>query len=260
MTSVDLETPDAPPVADDTTVDRPSVGVCPYLAASDGAWRSATATRDHRCGAVTPPAPLAAEKQRRLCLTAEHAGCATLEAARAALPAAYHRAPTLPRPLARTTPVALDHGRFTIAVPALRSGSVSGQGVLVALMGIAFAAIVLARLAGAGDTPAGVGGPSTTPTATAQASAVSPGTSPTSRPTSTSGVSPAATPGPGATGSATPPSSRPTTTGTQTYKVKAGDTLIGIAARFGTTPKAIAKLNGITNLASLRVGQVLLIP
>jgi LysM repeat protein len=47
---------------------------------------------------------------------------------------------------------------------------------------------------------------------------------------------------------------------TQTYKVKAGDTLIGIAAKFGTTPKAIAKLNGITNTANLHVGQVLKIP
>jgi LysM repeat protein len=44
------------------------------------------------------------------------------------------------------------------------------------------------------------------------------------------------------------------------YKVKSGDTLIGIAAKFGTTPKAIAKLNGITNTANLKVGQVLKIP
>ena len=46
----------------------------------------------------------------------------------------------------------------------------------------------------------------------------------------------------------------------QTYKVKAGDTLVGIAAKFGTTPKAIAKLNGITDPSSLHVGAVLKIP
>ena len=47
---------------------------------------------------------------------------------------------------------------------------------------------------------------------------------------------------------------------TQTYKVKTGDTLVGIAAKFGTTPKAIATLNGITDPTSLHAGQVLKIP
>jgi LysM repeat protein len=47
---------------------------------------------------------------------------------------------------------------------------------------------------------------------------------------------------------------------TQTYKVKSGDTLVGIAAKFSTTTKAIADLNGITNPASLKTGQVLKIP
>ena len=48
--------------------------------------------------------------------------------------------------------------------------------------------------------------------------------------------------------------------GTRTYKIKSGDTLVGIAAKFGTTPKAIAKLNGLTNPAALKVGQTLKIP
>ena len=47
---------------------------------------------------------------------------------------------------------------------------------------------------------------------------------------------------------------------TRSYKVKAGDTLIGIAAKFGTTPKAITKLNGISDPSSLKIGQVLKIP
>jgi LysM repeat protein len=42
--------------------------------------------------------------------------------------------------------------------------------------------------------------------------------------------------------------------------VKSGDTLIGIAAKYGTTPKAIAKLNGIPVSANLHIGQVLKIP
>ncbi len=49
--------------------------------ASDGGWRASTPAREHRCTVVTPPAILAAEKQRRLCLTAEHVGCSTYLAA-----------------------------------------------------------------------------------------------------------------------------------------------------------------------------------
>lgn len=45
-----------------------------------------------------------------------------------------------------------------------------------------------------------------------------------------------------------------------TYTVKSGDTLSGIAARYGTTVSAIASLNGITNTNLIYVGQVLKIP
>ena len=55
--------------------------ICPYLMSSDGGWRASTPAREHRCTVVTPPAILAAEKQRRLCLTAEHVGCSTYLAA-----------------------------------------------------------------------------------------------------------------------------------------------------------------------------------
>lgn len=42
-----------------------------------------------------------------------------------------------------------------------------------------------------------------------------------------------------------------------TYRVKAGDTLSGIAKKFGTTYQAIARKNGIANPNRIRVGQVL---
>lgn len=42
-----------------------------------------------------------------------------------------------------------------------------------------------------------------------------------------------------------------------TYTVQAGDTLSGIAARYGTTVQTLASLNGITNPNVIRVGQVL---
>lgn len=57
------------------------------------------------------------------------------------------------------------------------------------------------------------------------------------------------------------PSPSPSPTPTQrTYTVKSGDTLIGIARRFGVTTTAISQLNNLTNANSIRVGQVLKIP
>lgn len=44
------------------------------------------------------------------------------------------------------------------------------------------------------------------------------------------------------------------------YTVKAGDTLYSIAKKYNTTVTAIAKANNITNVNSIRVGQVLIIP
>ncbi len=41
------------------------------------------------------------------------------------------------------------------------------------------------------------------------------------------------------------------------YKVKSGDTLSSIARRFNTTPKALAKLNGIKDLNKINLGQSL---
>jgi len=256
MTAVD---PEAPPRAlpdDDPRAERPLTGLCPYLAAVDGAWRSATVAREHRCGAVAPPAILAAEKQRRLCLSADYPTCATYEAARAARPMAHGRAPALPRPLARTTPVVLDRGRLAISMPAVRWDRSVGQALLVVLLVIAFVAIIVARLAGSG---AGGGAIDASPSPSALDSA-DPSDAPTSRPTAAVGPSP--TPGPttGSGGSVSPATPVPTTGSTRTYKVKAGDTLVGIAARFGTTPKAIADLNGITDPSSLKVGQTLKIP
>jgi LysM repeat protein len=71
---------------------------------------------------------------------------------------------------------------------------------------------------------------------------------PTAAPSTTPTERPTATPQP----SAIP---RPLT-----YKVRSGDTLTAIAARFGTTVAEIAALNNITNPSLIRVGQVLNIP
>lgn len=51
-----------------------------------------------------------------------------------------------------------------------------------------------------------------------------------------------------------------TSGGATTYTVVAGDTLNSIAARFGTTPEAIAQLNSLADPNALTLGQTLRIP
>ncbi|MFL5675985.1 MAG: LysM peptidoglycan-binding domain-containing protein [Chloroflexota bacterium] len=254
MTAVDPDTRPVPPATSEPPPEPLLTGICPYVAAVDGGWRSSTFAREHRCGAVMPAAILAAEKQRRLCLTGDYVGCATYDAARAMRPPGVERSPTLPRPVARTTPVVLDHARMSMTMPSLGRERVPGQAVLVILLALAFSAIVLARLTG-GGVPAAVGDSSPRPSLSAT---TGPSTAPTNRPAQST----AATAGASASASVSgaPGSAQPSAVGTRTYKIKAGDTLIGIAAKFDTTPKAIAKLNGITNPANLKVGQVLQIP
>ena len=259
MTAVDPEQRPSPAVPD-PSAGRTFTQICPYLVAADGLWRSSTVAREHRCGAVAPPALVAAEKQRRLCLTADHASCPTFEAARAARPIGPDRQPTLPRPLARATPVILDHGRIAISIPAFRAERSAGQAALIVLMALAFALIVVAKLSG-GSSPAGAADASSSPRATAGAS----GHAGSARPSAGATPAPSTSPAGSAASSVDPansasPAAATPTPVTKTYKVKSGDTLIGIAAKFGTTPKAIAKLNGITNTANLRIGQVLKIP
>jgi hypothetical protein len=55
--------------------------ICPFLVAADGAWRSATPSRDHRCGATDPPGRLPPERQQALCLGTAHLDCPLFDAA-----------------------------------------------------------------------------------------------------------------------------------------------------------------------------------
>jgi LysM repeat protein len=236
--------------------------LCPYLATPDGGWRSATAIREHRCTAVAPPIQLALEKQRRLCLVAAHTGCATYGAAEATR--THTRVATGTRPIARMTPVILDHGRFDFRFPALRPDRGSGQAVLVGVLAIALIAILISRPSGdagaAGN--AGSNSPSVTEPAPTSGAAESPAATtleateapPSEEPTSTPGASADSTPAASSVASAGP------STSGATYKVKSGDTLSSIAARFGTTVRVLVDLNGISDPSRLRVGQVLKLP
>ena len=243
--------PAAPP-----TGPGPRLTICPYLATEGGAWRAAIPVREHECGAVDPPVQLALDKQRRLCLTAAHATCATYIAAGDLRDRAAGRGwgPTgtaQRRPVPITTPVLIDRGRGSpLSVPFLESNRLGGQALLVGLLVIAFIAIALARLEG---------GPAATPVPSFAAGAGSPHPSAVATPSAT--PSPPASSGPSASPSParTPkPSATPKPSG-KTYTVKSGDTLSGIAARFGVTVAALKKANKMTS-SVIHPGQVLKIP
>ena len=259
-----LPVPTVPADRDDRTLPQdpqsPLPSLCPYLATEDGTWRSAHAVRDHRCTAVSPPVPLTLEKQRRLCLVEAHLGCATYGAAQASREAV--RPATLTRPIARMTPVILDQGRFDLRMPALHADRASGQAVLVGVLGVALVAILVARPTGDAGAVTASASPSlaeptevaAAPTSVASALTTPP---PSEAPTVTPDIEPTATPTERPT--ATPASTEPPTSGA-TYRVKSGDTLSAIAARFDTTVRVLVDLNGITDPSRLKVGQVLKLP
>ncbi len=74
-------------------------------------------------------------------------------------------------------------------------------------------------------------------------------------PGTTSGATPVPTSPPAST-----PTSAPPATGSTTYVVQRGDTLWGIARKFGVSQAAIIATNGITNPNRILVGQRLIIP
>ena len=241
--------------------------MCPYLISDDGGWRSVQPTRDHRCGATTPPAALAVAKQREICLASAHRSCATFLAADA-----LERAPgTLAQradeggfwPSTRGTILALEPPRSRASVLPGASGRAGGQAMLVGLMVLAFLVLVIARTsppstsgAPASADPGGVVASAAATATAAPRATATPGQ--TASPTAAASPSQAASPAPSAA-----PSSRPGASalppGATRYKVKSGDTLSSIAARFNVTVKKLKTLNGLTDNV-IRVGQVLVIP
>lgn len=257
-----------------------AASICPYLRAEGGNWRSARASREHRCTALAPPTVLALDKQRRLCLVAEHTGCPTYLAARAghvAEPSPIRSGPddrgelggTDDRDLAgrdragqdQVRSVEATRWRFTRPAPAVLDGSggpsrfsavVGGravQGALVAVLLVAFAAIAASRFSAPGGAASASPSPAPSSTATPAPTPVPTGT-PSPPPTISPTPTPTATPEP-------TPTPEPSVA---TYVVQSGDTLSGIAARFGTTVAVLAELNGIAEPSKIRVGQVLILP
>lgn len=230
--------------------------ICPYLAlADDGRTVADGFDAEHRCHALTPPAPLERARQVQLCLTEAHARCERFAAARTAWLAASSGLP-------RVAPdVAFGRTRLTIE-PEASWRSLSGPprtrvSRRAMLVGTAVAAVLVVLLLGnafglLGRAPASIPSPTPSISATAtQTTAPTPSPSPPS-PTAV----PTAVPTPAPTA---PPTATPAPT-PRTYVVQKNDTLNAIAAKFHTTAQAIAAANGIKVSDTLNVGQVLIIP
>ncbi|MEO8252690.1 MAG: LysM peptidoglycan-binding domain-containing protein [Chloroflexota bacterium] len=226
--------------------------ICPYLAlADDGRTVADGFDAEHRCHALTPPAPLERARQVQLCLTEAHARCDRFASARTAWLAASSGLP-------RVAPD-VDFGRTRLILepePAWRNLAKTPRAPLsrgALLVGMAAAAVVVVLLLGSvfrlfvGAPPRG-GSPTPSPSTSPEASA---STSPTASATQSASAVPTAT---------IAPTPSPTPVPTQRiYIVKQGEYLSLIAQRFGTTVQAIKDANGLTS-DTINVGQRLIIP
>lgn len=251
-----------PPAAETATSDLALPRGCPFLLAEAGGWRLALPTREHRCAAFTPPAPLAPEKQARLCLTPAHTGCATYLASLAAREERLG-APSPERAtrwgLARTTTVIEDSGGLRGRLLGLLLDRRRWPAIPAVLLVATLFTLAISGFRGGvpatAVATASPGTPTPTPTLTLEPTAA-----PTAiaTPEATTSVPPTAAPT-----LAAQASSKPTQVPTPVYRryvVLSGDTLSGIAGRFGVSVVSITRLNHISDPSLLRVGQVLLIP
>lgn len=242
--------------ADDADGDATLPRGCPFLLAEGGSWRLDLPSRDHRCGAVSPPAPLSPEKQSRLCLTAAYASCATYLASTGARQVRVGT-PTMDRAtrwgLARTTTVIEDPGGLRARLLASMLDRRRWPAIPAILLVTTLFTLALSGIRGGGSNPAAA---TASPTRTTVAQTARPSARPTDTPPPAASATAPASVAPTPAGTATP---EPAET-FRTYTVKPGDTLSAIAAKFGTTSRAIADLNDVAVSSTLRIGQVLKIP
>ncbi|HEY8239706.1 MAG TPA: LysM peptidoglycan-binding domain-containing protein [Candidatus Limnocylindrales bacterium] len=236
---------------------------CPFLVADGGGWRLDLPTREHRCAAVSPPAPLSPEKQSRLCLTPAHTACATYLASIAARQVRLGSVPadrTTRWGLARTTTVIEDPGGWSVRILALLLDRRRWPAIPAVLLVTTLFTLALSGLRAGGSNPASAtAGASGTQAAPALTS--TPSTAPTSTFDSVTPTEAPPTEAPSAAAPSPTAKSTPVPDATfRTYKVKEGDSLSAIAAKYNTTSRDIARLNNISVATPLHIGQVLKIP
>jgi len=238
--------------------------VCPYIVVPGAAWRAARPLREHRCIAVSPSDAPSMDTQRRLCLAVAHTTCPRYEAARDARRARWLGPPEalagfevrVARRVPRVAPVALDRPSAIAGPLSLLGGTRRLARIALAAAMVGAAVLLLAARFAGGNGGASVGAsPDASPPTAAASSGVLGSTRPTLPATATPSATPASTAKPAKTAK---PTAKPTAA--RRYRVKSGDTLSGIAARFGTTVAAIKRLNGISDATRIHPGQVLRIP
>ena len=253
-----------PPPTTPTGVDGSAVSgttiACPFLSSGGRSWVASGPSQDHRCEAVAPAAALSVEKQQRLCLTADHATCATYLAAREARssrlgPERDHAG----WGWVRTMPVVDGSVGLGATVTAFVTERRGWQVVPAIALVAALGALGLSNIGAPGNAA-----PSHSfPLVAATGSAGPTVTAPTATDVAMSSASPAATETPATTPPAVSPTPAPAVTpapsARATYTVKLGDTLYGIAVQFNVSVSALKSINGLTTNV-IHAGLVLKIP
>ena len=224
--------------------------ICPYLAlADDGRTVADGFDPEHRCHALSPPAPLERSRQVQLCLTEAHARCERFEAARTAWLAASSGLPRVAPDVAfGRTRLVLEPEAAWRNLASSPTNRLSGPAVLVAALALAVVGLLVLGslfgiLNGGPATESETASPSPSLSASPEASVP-----PASSEASASAIAATSTP---AVETSAPPQT--------TYVVKEGDTLNQIAQQFGTTVEAIQAANGLSG-TEINIGQVLIIP
>ena len=230
---------------------------CPFLVAETGGWRLDAPSRDHRCAAFSPPAPLSPEKQARLCLTPSHTSCATYLASLSARTERLGAAPVRRATrwgLARTTSVIQDPGgvraRLLAAILDRRRWPAIPAVILLTTL---FVLALSGFRGGIPSSPVATASPGLVAAASAAAPSVTPLPATTSAP-------PIETPAPPTVKPSKAPATPKPSASVRTYRVKSGDTLSAIANRFDVSVSAIVALNDLDDPGALKIGQVLRIP
>ena len=225
--------------------------ICPYLALlEDGRTVSDGFDAEHRCLAVSPPATLERARQVQLCLTEAHVRCERFVSARTAWLAASSGLPRVAPDVAfGTTRLVLEPEPVWRSLAATPRERIGRRALLIAAAGAAIVAVLVLGSVFRLFSGAPASSPSPIPSASPSAFP-----SPSSSPAPSSAAESASVaPTPTLVPTPTPAPTR------RTYVVQRGDTLNGIAQKFGTTVQAIKSANGLTS-DTINIGQVLIIP
>lgn len=248
---------------------------CPYIGlSSDASISRLVATSAHRCHRWATPQTVEKEHQVRFCLNEKHLNCPWFVQPGGSFSSRREHY----NPVSRKQRVAGVAGLLSVLILVFIAAKMFvwpaffGENQEQAAGAVPAATATSAPAGTAANPTAGQAAPiaeapsaqvapevTTVPTAAqsttvpvvAQLAATATPTAARAEPTTTA---------PGSTSTAQPTPQATPSTGERIYEVKQGDTLYGLAIIYGVTVEDIMKANGLTDRASLRVGQKLVIP